>query len=77
MFHTTHIGNTMILTPDVVRMTSAKEQIIRDFAAQQGTEVSASIDSNVDGSLKSVDLFGGTVQQRESFREAMVLAVLG
>lgn len=77
MFNTTHIGDTMILTPDVVRMTSEKEQVIRNYAIQNGTDVGASIDTNVDGSLKSVDLFGGTADQRKAFREGLVVAALG
>lgn len=77
MFDVNHICDTMILTPDEVRMTPAREQRIRDFATQNGTDVCASIDTNVDGSVKSVDLFGGTAQQRMAFREAMTLAVLG
>lgn len=77
MFNTTHIGDTMILTPDVVRMTPVREQAIRDYAIKHGNAVCASIDTNVDGSLKSVDLFGGDTAQRTAFREALAKAVLG
>lgn len=77
MFNTTHIGDTMILTPDVVRMTEAKELVIRSYTTEQGAVVGASIDTHVDGSLKSVDLFGGTDDQRKSFREGLSIAALG
>lgn len=77
MFDTTHIGDIMILTPDVVRMNGQREQAIRDFAKANGSIVCASIDTHVDGSLKSVDLFGGTPVQRESFREGLANVVLG
>ncbi|ABY63218.1 hypothetical protein ST201phi2-1p394 [Pseudomonas phage 201phi2-1] len=76
MFNTTHIGDTMILTPDVVRMTPEREQAIRDFTAEHGSVVSASIDTNVDGTLKSVDLFGGNKATRESFRESLAKVAL-
>lgn len=77
MFDTTHIGDIMILTPDVVRMNDQREKAIRDFAKTKGSDVCASIDTNVDGSLKSIDLFGGTTVQRESFKEGLANVVLG
>jgi len=76
MFNTTHIGDIMILTPDVVRMTPEREQAIRDFTAKEGSVVSASIDTHPDGTLKSVDLFGGNKASRESFRESLAKASL-
>lgn len=78
MFQVTTIAGTMILTPDVVRMTPAREQVIRDFAkTQHGVNCAASIDTHVNGTLKSVDLFGGDELQREAFRKALTAEVLG
>lgn len=76
MFNTTHINNIMILTPDVIRMTPAREQAIREYAINHGNVVAASIDTNVDGSLKSIDLFGGNSDQRVAFREGLTAAIL-
>lgn len=77
MFNTTHICNTMILSPDVVRMNAARESAIRDYTKNNGIIVGASIDNNVDGSVKSIDLFGGTAVQREAFRDGLAAVVLG
>ncbi len=75
MFNTTNICNTLIIKPDVVRMNQVREAAIREFTKENGDAVTASIDSNADGSLKSVDLFGGTAQQRDAFIEGLACAV--
>lgn len=71
MLNAQNVVNVLILTPDVVRMTAQREQIMQDsISSPLGKTCNAFATKNADG-FTSVELWGGDDIQRRTFKQVL------